>query len=78
MSGRTLEDAMLLVHSAAGKRGFRHYDGSGAFYAGDIDTGPPEASFTDWGLAESVTVILNAVVTGKLIPAPPSPEDKHE
>lgn len=69
MSGRTLSDAIELVLSAAGKNGFRHYDGSGAVYAGDLkNDSPPEATFTDWGLAESTVVILNAVATGKLVP----------
>lgn len=67
MSGRTLNDAMELVCIAAGKDGFRHYDGGGGIWcgtSGDL----AEATFTDWGLAESTVVILNAVATGKLVP----------
>lgn len=67
MSGRDLKQAMELVCIAAGKDGFRHYDGSGAIWIGR-NQNVPDAHFDDWGLAESATVILNAVATGKLVP----------
>lgn len=60
---------MELVLSAAGKEGFRHYDGSGAIWAGGRDP-YPDGTFVDWGLAEAVVVVLNAVVAGKLVPVP--------
>jgi hypothetical protein len=57
---------MELVCIAAGKDGFRHYDGGGAIWIG-AHNGPADAHFNDWGLAEATAIVLNAISTGKLV-----------
>jgi hypothetical protein len=46
----------------------RSYPGTGAIWIGSNE-GLSDGSFTDWGVARAVAIIMNAVVEGKLVRA---------
>ena len=45
---------------------FRSYDGTGGIWAGRNNE-IPDGIFNDWGLARATTIILNAVLDGRLV-----------
>lgn len=61
----TLEHAIEIARIGAGKDGYRSYDGTGGMWAG-AHNGMADAVFTDWGLARATSIILNAVLDGRL------------
>lgn len=67
MSGRSIRDAIEMVEFAGE---FRCYDGGGGIWIGN-NRNISDGNFMDWGVAEAVTVIVNAVRDGKLVMAAP-------
>jgi hypothetical protein len=61
----TLEHAIDLVRTGAGREGYYNAAGSGGIWAGS-NRNIADAQFVDWGLARATAVILNAVVNGQL------------
>lgn len=64
-----LDEAISLVRTGAGRRGYRSYSGGGEIWAGNNEQ-YADARFVDWGLARATAIILNAVARGELIPKP--------
>jgi hypothetical protein len=60
-----LKDAIEIVKTGAGRRGYRSYPGTGGIWCGDNEQ-IPDAQFVDWGLAKATAEILNAVLDGRL------------
>jgi hypothetical protein len=67
MSANTMNELLDAIGLVEIGSPYRTYGGSGGIWSG-INDQIPDANFIDWGLARATAIILNAVVSGRLVP----------